>query len=74
MIFMTNTEIARHPYSTPFGTFATWEDAASACERMDMDPCELIEYVGDSVAPPSLASYELGPGGVVRLSFQIKVF
>ena len=32
-------------YETPFGTFATWEDAACACERADMDPCTCIKVV-----------------------------
>lgn len=25
-------------YETPVGTFADWEDAATACERADLDP------------------------------------
>ena len=25
-------------YTTPVGTFDTWEDAAAACERCDYDP------------------------------------
>jgi hypothetical protein len=63
-------------YETPVGTFGTWEDAAQAVERADMDPCECIKIVRNDPpnAGPSLASYELGPGGVVRLSFQVKVF
>lgn len=30
-------------YETPFGTFKTWEEAAAACERADMDPCTCIQ-------------------------------
>jgi hypothetical protein len=30
-------------YETPVGTFSTWEQAAAACERSDMDPCDCIE-------------------------------
>lgn len=64
-------------YETPVGTFKTWEDAAAACERADLDPCDCIKIVrpgADVDAGPSLASYELGPGGLIRLSFQVKVF
>jgi hypothetical protein len=61
-------------YSTPFGSFDTWEDAANVCERMDMDPCELVTYVGPQAVPPSLVSYEIAPGGITRLSFQVKCF
>lgn len=35
----------RIAYETPVGTFATWEEAASACERCDFDPCECIKAV-----------------------------
>lgn len=62
-------------YSTPFGAFDTWEDAAAACERMDMDPCDLVKYVGPQPTPPALVSYELAPYGTkLSLSFQVKVF
>lgn len=29
-------------YQTPVGTFSTWEEAATACERCDLDPCTCI--------------------------------
>ena len=32
-------------YQTPVGSFATWEEAANACEGCDLDPCTCIEYV-----------------------------
>ena len=32
-------------YETPFGTFNTWEEAAIACERCDMDPVTCIKMV-----------------------------
>jgi hypothetical protein len=32
-------------YETPVGTFNTWEEAADACERADMDACECVEIV-----------------------------
>jgi hypothetical protein len=32
-------------YETPVGCFTTWELAATACERCDLDPCECIKIV-----------------------------
>jgi len=32
-------------YETPAGTFSTWDAAAAACERMDMDPTTCIKIV-----------------------------
>jgi hypothetical protein len=32
-------------YETPVGSFKTWEEAASACERCDLDPCLCIKAV-----------------------------
>lgn len=32
-------------YETPVGCFNTWEDAATALERCDLDPCECITIV-----------------------------
>jgi hypothetical protein len=32
-------------YATPVGLFRTWEEAAAACERCDLDPCTCIETV-----------------------------
>jgi len=32
-------------YETPVGTFDTWQEAADACERCDLDPCELVKAV-----------------------------
>lgn len=32
-------------YETPMGSFNTWEEAATACERADLDPCTCIEIV-----------------------------
>lgn len=62
-------------YETPLGSFETWEAAAAACERADLDPCTCIS--NQRVGPgPSLVSYEVMPDGSapVRLSFQIKCF
>lgn len=36
-------------YRTPFGTFATWEEAARRVEQADMDPTTTIEIVRKSV-------------------------
>lgn len=33
-------------YETPLGSFQTWEEAADACERVDLDPCACIRYSG----------------------------
>jgi hypothetical protein len=33
-------------YQTPVGGFDTWEQAAAACERCDLDPCTCIIYRG----------------------------
>jgi len=30
-------------YATPVGEFRTWEEAADACERVDLDACECVE-------------------------------
>jgi len=35
-------------YSTPLGLFSTWEDAAIACERCDLDPCTCIVIVKEA--------------------------
>jgi hypothetical protein len=32
-------------YETPLGAFSTWEAAAIACERCDLDPCTAIRIV-----------------------------
>jgi hypothetical protein len=32
-------------YETPLGAFNTWEEAATACERCDLDPCDCIVAV-----------------------------
>ena len=33
-------------YHTPVGAFDTWEDAAEAVEKRELDPCDCIEIVG----------------------------
>jgi len=35
----------RFNYETPVGCFRTWEEAAAACERCDLDPCTCITPV-----------------------------
>jgi hypothetical protein len=35
----------RFNYQTPVGRFETWEEAAVACERCDLDPCSCINTV-----------------------------
>lgn len=57
-------------YKTPIGNFQTWEDAAVACERVDMDPVSCI----DIVVSPTQASWESGPGGWVKLSRPVTVY
>jgi hypothetical protein len=69
---MTNATTAL--YETPFGGFDTWEDAAVACERADMDPCDCIKYAGPSATPPALVHAETAYGQTTRLSFAIKCF
>ena len=32
-------------YETPVGSFDTWEEAALACERRDLDPVACIKVV-----------------------------
>lgn len=58
-------------YQTPFGSFDTWEDAATACERADMDPCECIKVIRPEYVDTCL---ETAYGTTQRLSFQIRVF
>jgi hypothetical protein len=36
-------------YETPVGSFETWEAAAAACERCDLDPCTCIKYTGGAL-------------------------
>ncbi len=58
-------------YETPVGTFSDWEDAATACERSDLDPVECIvnrpvHFVDTCI--------EHAYGATVRLPFQVRVF
>jgi hypothetical protein len=54
-------------YQTPVGGFDTWEEAAQAVERCDMDPCDTIKFVD--------VCWEHQDGqDPVRLSFSIRVF
>jgi hypothetical protein len=48
-------------YRTPVGTFKTWEEAAAACERIDMDPCTCIEIPGDRAICNVLTHYDGEP-------------
>lgn len=57
-------------YETPLGCFKTWEDAARALERCDMDPCECINIV----ASPTDVFYETAYGVTTRLWYGIRVF
>ena len=57
-------------YQTPLGCFQTWEDAANACERADMDPCDCIKT---SVSPTNVC-HETAYGTTQRLSFAVRVF
>ena len=57
-------------YQTPMGSFPTWEQAAIACERADLDPCECIK----AQVSPTDVSYETAYGSTVRLSFPVRVF
>ena len=58
-------------YETPFGTFANWEDAAAACERADVDPCECIVNRPIHFTDTCI---EHAYGIVHRLQFQVRVF
>ena len=57
-------------YETPVGCFATWEKAADAVSRSDMDPCEVIK----AVVSPTDVSVEWAYGSSFRLSQPIRVF
>lgn len=61
-------------YQTPVGGFDTWEAAATAVERCDLDPCSCIEYTGPAPQAPSLVHTETAYGHATRLSFAIKCF
>jgi len=52
-------------YTTPVGTFPTWEAAASACERCDLDPVDCIE-IAHCPAPSPFAPpmWELSATGL----------
>jgi hypothetical protein len=54
-------------YQTPVGGFNTWEEAAQAVERCDMDPCDTIQFV--DVCWEHQAN-ELP----IKLSFAVRVF
>ena len=60
-------------YETPMGCFNTWEQAAEACERSDLDPCTCIKIVVPHI-PVQTTCIEHAYGSAQRLSFQIKVF
>ena len=57
-------------YRTPMGRFETWEAAAAACERADLDPCTCIVT---EVSPTDVIA-ETAYGTTVRLSNPIRVF
>lgn len=61
-------------YETPVGTFATWEAAAAACERADMDACSCIINRPDPSPDTFTTCLETAYGSTQRLSFQVKVF
>lgn len=61
-------------YHTPVGAFFTWEDAARAVERCDMDPCEVIAYRPAASSGPELVCRERAYGSDARLSFSVKCF
>ena len=74
LLMTTLTTAKTALYETPFGGFDTWEAAAIACERADMDPCDCIKYVGPAATPPALVHAETAYGQTTRLSFAIKCF
>jgi hypothetical protein len=57
-------------YKTPMGRFDTWEAAASACERADLDPCTCIKI---DVTPTDVIA-ETAYGTTYRLSNPVRVF
>lgn len=66
-------QIANHKtvsYKTPMGCFQTWEAAAVACERADLDPLTCIKI---EVSPTDVC-HETAYGTTVRLSRAIRVF
>jgi hypothetical protein len=66
------TRDARVIYSTPLGSFETYEEAAAACERADLDSTECIEFVRPDF---SEVSHEFcGDTHPIKLSFNVRVF
>lgn len=57
-------------YKTPMGRFETWEAAAVACERADLDPVTCIKI---EVTPVDV-SYETAYGVTMRLSRPVRVY
>ena len=57
-------------YKTPMGSFTTWEEAANACHRVDMDPCTNIV----TEVSPTDVCVEHAYGLAYRLPFQVRVF
>ena len=57
-------------YRTPMGCFGTWEEAAVAVERADMDPCACIQ----TLASPVDVSYEVAYGSAMKLSRSIRCY
>jgi hypothetical protein len=57
-------------YRTPFGTFDTWEGAAVACEKRDMDPVTCIKI---EVSPTDV-QLETAYGKTARLPFVVRCF
>lgn len=57
-------------YQTPMGCFSTWEAAAIACERADLDPCTCI----DIQVSPTDVSVEHAYGSSFRLSNPVRVY
>jgi hypothetical protein len=68
--------MSKFNYETPVGTFRTWEEAAAACERADLDPCTCIKNVSVVELSPSTVDvwYITEYGLRQKLSAQIRVF
>jgi hypothetical protein len=58
-------------YETPLGTFASWEEAAAACERADLDPLTCIKNVPIEFRDVCV---EHAYGSPLRISRAIRVF
>lgn len=54
-------------YRTPLGSFQTWEEAAAACERADLDPCNCIA-IHETIQLGDDEIIEVSPGIIATMN------